>query len=80
MAGDVLIRFEDVHKAFGRQKVLDGMTLEIRRGETLAQTGTAHLPVQYATDSAEIELGPFEGRLHQRRLLFRVWPYARSPG
>jgi len=39
MSDDVLISFEDVHKTFGTQKVLDGMTLEVRRGETLVVIG-----------------------------------------
>ncbi|MEK7477259.1 MAG: ABC transporter ATP-binding protein [Candidatus Coatesbacteria bacterium] len=39
MAGDILIRFEGIAKAFGRQKVLDDMTLDVHRGETLAVIG-----------------------------------------
>lgn len=40
MSGDdVIIRFRDVHKSFGAQKVLDGLSFEVRRGETLAIMG-----------------------------------------
>lgn len=40
MAGDdVAIRFTDVHKSFGAQKVLDGLSFEVRRGRTLAIMG-----------------------------------------
>lgn len=38
-AREVLIRFVDVHKSFGRQKVLSGLSFEVRRGETLAVMG-----------------------------------------
>jgi len=34
-----LIRFEDLHKAFGSKVVFDGLTLDVRRGETLAVIG-----------------------------------------
>lgn len=34
-----MIRLEDVHKAFGRNRVLQGATLEIRDGETLTIIG-----------------------------------------
>ncbi|MFW5841065.1 MAG: ABC transporter ATP-binding protein, partial [Planctomycetota bacterium] len=34
-----IIRLEDVHKSFGRQKVLDGIDLEIRQGETTVIIG-----------------------------------------
>ena len=33
------IRFEELHKAFGPKKVLNGLTLEIRRGETIVVIG-----------------------------------------
>jgi phospholipid/cholesterol/gamma-HCH transport system ATP-binding protein len=33
------VRFEDVHKAFGGKRVLDGITFEIRRGETMVVLG-----------------------------------------
>lgn len=36
---ETLIRFVDVHKSFGRQKVLNGLSFEVRRGETLAVMG-----------------------------------------
>lgn len=36
---DAIIRFRDVHKSFGAQKVLDGLSFEVRRGETLAIMG-----------------------------------------
>jgi phospholipid/cholesterol/gamma-HCH transport system ATP-binding protein len=34
-----MIRFHDVHKAFGSKVVLDGLTLDIRDGETMAIIG-----------------------------------------
>jgi phospholipid/cholesterol/gamma-HCH transport system ATP-binding protein len=37
--GDSIIRFEDVHKSFGAQRVLDGLTFEVLRGRTLAIMG-----------------------------------------
>ena len=33
------IQVQDLHKSFGRQKVLDGIGLEVRKGETLAVLG-----------------------------------------
>jgi phospholipid/cholesterol/gamma-HCH transport system ATP-binding protein len=36
---DPLIRFSDVHKSFGAKKVLNGLCLEIPRGETFAIMG-----------------------------------------
>jgi len=36
---DVFVRFEDVHKAFGPKNVLQGITLDIRRGETMVVLG-----------------------------------------
>ena len=32
MADDPLIRFDDVHKAFGEKRVLEGMSLEVQPG------------------------------------------------
>lgn len=39
--GEVVIRFEDVHKCFGRQKVLDGLSFEVRRGRSLGVMGAS---------------------------------------
>jgi phospholipid/cholesterol/gamma-HCH transport system ATP-binding protein len=39
MEREAIIRFEDVHKAFGRKVVLQGMNLEVYRGETFAIMG-----------------------------------------
>jgi phospholipid/cholesterol/gamma-HCH transport system ATP-binding protein len=36
---EVLIRFEGLHKAFGTKVVFDDLSLEVRRGETLAVIG-----------------------------------------
>ena len=36
---EVVIRFRDVHKSFGAQHVLVGLSFEVRRGETLAVMG-----------------------------------------
>jgi phospholipid/cholesterol/gamma-HCH transport system ATP-binding protein len=37
--GEAVIRFRDVHKSFGEQQVLNGLSFEVRRGETLAVMG-----------------------------------------
>lgn len=34
-----ILRFEDVHKSFGAQKVLDGLSFEVESGKTLAVMG-----------------------------------------
>ena len=39
MSAEPLLRFEALHKSFGTQRVLDGVTLEARRGETLVIIG-----------------------------------------
>jgi len=39
MVGDAFVEFKDVHKAFGDKKVLDGITFDIRQGETLVVLG-----------------------------------------
>ncbi|MEW6368000.1 MAG: ABC transporter ATP-binding protein [Acidobacteriota bacterium] len=39
MAEDMLIRIADVHKAFGPKKVLQGVDLDILRGETMVVIG-----------------------------------------
>src|SRR3989442_5661907 len=36
---DPFVRFQDVHKAFGAKQVLKGITLDIRRGETMVVLG-----------------------------------------
>ena len=36
---EAFVRFEDVHKSFGDKKVLEGITLDIRRGETFVVLG-----------------------------------------
>ena len=36
---EVVVEYRDVHKRFGPKVVLDGMTLDVRRGETLALLG-----------------------------------------
>jgi len=37
--GEAFIRFVDVHKGFGAKKVLQGITFDIRRGETMVVLG-----------------------------------------
>src|SRR5580765_2123785 len=34
-----ILRFQDVHKSFGAQKVLDGLSFEVEAGKTLAIMG-----------------------------------------
>jgi len=36
---EFLIRVTDLQKAFGRQKVLNGISLQVKRGETVAVLG-----------------------------------------
>lgn len=36
---ETILRFSDVHKSFGAQKVLDGLSFEVQRGRTLAIMG-----------------------------------------
>lgn len=36
---EVIIRFRDVHKAFGQRKVLTGLSLDVHRGETFCIMG-----------------------------------------
>jgi phospholipid/cholesterol/gamma-HCH transport system ATP-binding protein len=36
---DAFVRFVEVHKSFGPKKVLDGVSLDIRRGETMVVLG-----------------------------------------
>ena len=36
---DVLLRFEDVHKAFGAQRVLRGLSFDVQRGKVLGIMG-----------------------------------------
>jgi phospholipid/cholesterol/gamma-HCH transport system ATP-binding protein len=36
---EVVVRFDNVHKSFGAQKVLDGLSFEVERGRTLAVMG-----------------------------------------
>lgn len=36
---DVLIRWEDLYKAFGTKRIYDGLELEVKRGETLTIIG-----------------------------------------
>lgn len=38
---DVVIRFQDVHKSFGAQHVLDGLSFEVTRGRTLGIMGAS---------------------------------------
>jgi phospholipid/cholesterol/gamma-HCH transport system ATP-binding protein len=37
--GEAFVEFEDVHKAFGNKTVLDGVTFQIKRGETMVVLG-----------------------------------------
>ena len=39
MAAESIIRFEDVHKAFGSRQVLSGLDLQVQQGETFAIMG-----------------------------------------
>jgi phospholipid/cholesterol/gamma-HCH transport system ATP-binding protein len=39
--GEPILRFQDVHKSFGAQKVLDGLSFDVDRGRTLAIMGAS---------------------------------------
>jgi phospholipid/cholesterol/gamma-HCH transport system ATP-binding protein len=39
--GEPILRFEDVHKSFGAQKVLDGLSFQVEAGKTLAIMGAS---------------------------------------
>jgi phospholipid/cholesterol/gamma-HCH transport system ATP-binding protein len=39
--GDTILRFQDVHKSFGAQTVLDGLSFDVERGRTLAIMGAS---------------------------------------
>ena len=39
MTGEVVMRAEDVHKRFGRLEVLQGVSMEVKRGETVCVIG-----------------------------------------
>ncbi len=39
MTGGAFVEFKDVHKAFGDKSVLDGISFDIRRGETMVVLG-----------------------------------------
>jgi len=39
--GDAIIRFQDVKKSFGAQRVLDGLSLEVGKGRTLGIMGAS---------------------------------------
>jgi len=63
------IRFEDVHKAFGPKKVLDGVTFEVKKGEILFILGKSgmgksvtlkHIIGVLAPDSGKIFVDQYE--------------------
>lgn len=39
MADEIKVKMTDVHKAFGKKVVLDGVTLEVKKGESLVIIG-----------------------------------------
>ncbi len=63
--GEVLIRVKGLEKSFGQRKILDGVNLEVRRGETLVIMGGSgcgkstllrHLIGALAPDAGTVEL------------------------
>ncbi len=60
-----LIRFVDVYKAFGSLKILDGMNLEVRRGEAFAIMGQSGI-------GKSVTLRHVSGLLHADRGLVEV--------
>jgi ABC-type histidine transport system ATPase subunit len=38
-AGDVLLELRNVHKSFGSKKILQGATLQVRRGQAIGIIG-----------------------------------------
>jgi phospholipid/cholesterol/gamma-HCH transport system ATP-binding protein len=58
-----MIRFENVSKAFGPQKVLDHVDLEIRRGETFVIVGSSGMGKSVTLKHMIRLLTPDEGRI-----------------
>ncbi len=63
MAGDSIIRFERVCKAFGDKVVLEGLDLDVRRGETLAIMGPSGIGKSVTLRHAIGLLRPDSGRV-----------------
>ncbi len=78
---DVLFRLDDLSIAFGNSTVVDGLTLEIKRGETLALVGesgsgksvSALGAMNLLPANARIEGGRFLGNTDLDRLKERDW-------
>lgn len=75
---EVLIRFEDVRKSFGRRVVLDGLSLSVERGETVTVMGPSgtgksvtlkHAIGLLAPDSGTVEVAGYDLRTIERREL-----------
>jgi phospholipid/cholesterol/gamma-HCH transport system ATP-binding protein len=59
----VVVRFEDVHKAFGSQKVLQGLSFELHEGRTLAIMGPSGTGKSVALKHVVGLLQPDRGRV-----------------
>ncbi|MEJ2215672.1 MAG: ATP-binding cassette domain-containing protein [Gemmatimonadota bacterium] len=57
------IELEDVHKAFGEKVVLDGVSLDVREGETLAVIGTSGVGKSVLLKTIVGLLSPDRGRV-----------------
>ena len=60
---EVIIRYENVSKRFGNKVVLDGLNLEVRRGETLAIMGPSGIGKSVTLRHAVGLLRPDSGRV-----------------
>lgn len=59
-----MIRFDNVHKAFGENEVLRGFSLEVREGETMVIIGYSGTGKSVAIKHIVGLLEPDEGRVH----------------
>ena len=59
-----MIRFDNVHKAFGENEVLRGFTLEVKEGETMVIIGYSGTGKSVAIKHIVGLLEPDEGRVH----------------
>jgi phospholipid/cholesterol/gamma-HCH transport system ATP-binding protein len=61
--GEVVVRFEDVHKSFGAQRVLDGLSFDVERGKTLGVMGASGTGKSVVLKHAIGLLKPDSGRV-----------------
>ena len=62
--GECLIRIEDLHKSFGSNKVIDGLTLSIGQGESIAVIGQSGTGKSVLLKHLIRLLDPDDGRIY----------------